>query len=42
MLADPPPRAAEARGVTGSLVLYVEDVDAVFKRAADALGPPSE
>lgn len=36
MLADPPPRAGEARGVTGSLVLYVEDVDTVFKRAIDA------
>jgi PhnB protein len=36
MLADAPPRATEARGITGSLVLYVEDVDAVFKRAIDA------
>ena len=36
MLADPPPRAGEARGVTGSLVLYVEDIDTVFKRAIDA------
>ncbi|MHB8378061.1 MAG: VOC family protein [Dehalococcoidia bacterium] len=37
MLADAPPRAADARnGVTSSILLYVEDVDAVFQRALDA------
>src|SRR5712691_10744903 len=37
MLADAPPAAADARnGVTSSIVLYVENVDDVFKRALDA------
>lgn len=37
MLADAPERAASPQsGVTGSLVLYVEDVDTVFKRALEA------
>ena len=37
MLADAPERAADARrGVTSSLLLYVEDADAMFKRAMDA------
>lgn len=37
MLADAPPTKADARnGVTSSVVLYVEDADAMFKRAIDA------
>jgi PhnB protein len=37
MLADPPERAADARnGVTSALLLYTEDVDAMFKRALAA------
>ena len=37
MLADAPANAADARnGVTSSIVLYVENVDSVFKRALDA------
>ena len=37
MLADAPPAAADARnGVTSSIVLYVDNVDDVFRRALDA------
>lgn len=37
MLADAPPTAADARnGVTSSLLIYVDDVDATWKRALNA------
>ncbi|HZP58043.1 MAG TPA: VOC family protein [Dehalococcoidia bacterium] len=37
MLADAPATAADARkGVTSSLLIYTEDVDAMWKRALDA------
>jgi PhnB protein len=37
MLADAPDRAADTKdGVTSGIVLYVEDVDSVFKRALQA------
>jgi PhnB protein len=37
MLAEAPARAGDAaKGVTSSILLYVEAVDAVFKRALDA------